>query len=765
MPHEEHDHLSLLYDIGELAAAMRANLDVSQLLNRVLDKVSEHLKAEVCSIYLFDEAARELVLKATKGLNPEAVEKVRMACGAGLVGATMAAVEPICEGDAPLNPRFKYFEEAREDAFRSFLAVPIQLGEMRIGVMVVEHSQPDYFDAGDVRALRAVALQLAGVLENARLVMNLKGHAGGAVTGEPLTSGFVKGQAASPGIAYGPVVVFDRSHVRLLEKAGAFTGTEDDFHRAMALTNHQLEQLQEKIAERLPESAAMIFSAHFMILKDVQFGGRILDLIRGGAPSTQAVREVAQHYIRLFGSSTNAYLQDKVKDIEDLAGRILKNLAGHSWDEQGLYHRQIVIAPELYPSEVLKFAAEGVAGIVLTRGGVSSHVSILARSLSVPLIIADYPGLLLVEQETPVLMDAELGNVYINPDHEIVERFETRNQARRAAAAHAPTMLPETLTRDGQRVYVRANINLLSELETAVKLKADGIGLYRTEFPFLIRTAFPSEEDEYGVYRRLCDGMQGGVVTFRTLDIGGDKLPSYWENAGEPNPQLGLRSIRFSLSHPEQFRQQLRAILRAGADTPALRIMFPMIMSLDEFYQVRTILDDILRALAAAGTPHHARPALGVMIEVPAMVEIIDDLAGAADFLSIGTNDLVQYLLGVDRMNALVAYAYRPEHPAVLRTLKRLSDAALKAGRELSVCGEMANDRDLMPFLLGVGIRSLSVDPHHLPALQRQIGALTEHSARTYAERLLAEPSLEGIHAVMASDLHPLNNFMKEDTA
>ena len=557
-------------------------------------------------------------------------------------------------------------------------------------------------------------------------------------------------------------MVFDRSHVRLLEKAAAITGTEEDFRRAMDLTQHQLEQLQEKIAERLPESAALIFSAHFMILKDDQFTGRILDLIRGGTPAAQAVREVGQHYINLFGASTNAYLKEKVKDIEDLAGRLLKNLAGQSWDDQGLYERQVVLATDLYPSEVLRFAAEGVAGIVLTSGGVSSHVSILARSLSIPLIIAGYTGLLAVKQDTPVLMDAELGNIYINPDREVVARFEVRNQARKTAAAHARRMRPETRTRDGQRVILRANINLLSELETARELKADGIGLYRTEFPFLIRTAFPSEEDEYKVYKRLCDSMPGRVVTLRTLDIGGDKLPSYWENTGEPNPQLGLRSIRFSLAHPEQFRQQLRAILRAGADTRQLRIMFPMIAALDEFVQVKIILDDILRRLAEEGTPHHASPALGVMIEVPAVVEIIDDLAVAADFLSIGTNDLVQYLLGVDRMNAQVAYAYRPEHPAVLRTLKRLSDAARKAGKEISVCGEMANDRDLMPFLLGIGIQGLSVDPHHLPGLQRRIGTITTAGAQAYAERLLAQPSLEGVHAVMDSDFHPLKKFFQE---
>jgi phosphotransferase system, enzyme I, PtsP len=738
-------------------------MDIPRLLESVLAKIAEHLKAEVCSVYLYDEETRELVLKATKGLNPEAVEKVRMACGTGLVGATLEGMEPICEGDAPRNPRFKYFEEAQEEAFRSFLSVPIQLGEMRIGVLVVQHSEPDYFDISDVRTLRAVALQLAGVLENARLVMNLKQKDGltpNTVTAEP---GFVKGQAASPGFAYGPAVVFDRSHARLLEKASTFTGTEADFHRAMALTNHQLEQLQERIAARLPESAAMIFSAHFMMLKDAQFAGRILELIRGGAPAAQAVREVAQHYINLFGASAAPYLQDKVKDIEDLAGRILKNLAGQSWEDQGLYERQIVIAPALYPSEIIKFAAEGVAGIVLTSGGVNSHVSILARSLSIPLVIASYTGLQAIAQDTLVLLDAELGNIYINPDSAVVARFEVRNKARQAATSHAQGMRSETHTQDGQRVHLRANINLLSEMETAQELKAEGIGLYRTEFPFLIRSNFPSEEDEYKVYKRLCDGMRGRLLTFRTLDIGGDKLPSYWESGAEPNPQLGLRSIRFSLRHPDQFHQQLRAILRAGADTEELRIMFPMISSLDEFTQVRRIVEGILDALKQEGLAHHLSPALGAMIEVPAIVEIIDDLAAAADFLSIGTNDLVQYLLGVDRMNEQVAYAYRPEHPAVLRTLKRLSVAALKAGKELSVCGEMANDTDLLPFLLGIGIRCISVDPHHLPEIQRHIGAITIIAAQAYAERLLAEPSLQGVNALMHSDLNPLRDNRAED--
>ncbi len=752
MRNTDRDHLSLLYDIGELSGLIRGSTDIPNLLDRTLAMISERLQAEVCSIYLYDENTHELVLKGTKGLNPEAVEKVRMAYGTGLVGATLAGLEPIIEGDAPRSPRFKYFAEAHEDAFRSFLSVPIQRGEVQIGVLVVQHSTPDYFDTTDIRTLRAVASQLAGVLENVRLLMDL-GREGIADHAVKADLGFVKGQAASPGFAYGPAVVFDRSHVRLLDTVDLPDATEADFHRAVAATARQLEHLQERIAERLPESASLIFSAHFLMLKDAQFTDRIVTKIHAGTAVSRAVREVARHYIDLFGTSPHLYLREKAKDIEDLTGRILKNLAGQSWEDRGLYERRVVISPTLYPSEVLKFAAEDAAGIVLTEGGVTSHVAILARTLGLPLIIASRPELLSLPQDTPILMDAELGNVYVDPGGDVVERFRSSDQARQAAASHAATMLPETRTRDGVRIHLRANINLLSEVPIAWELKAEGIGLYRTEFPFLVRSSFPAEEEEYRIYRRLCEGMSGRPVIFRTLDIGGEKLPAYWEIAREPNPQLGLRSIRFSLRHPEQFVQQVRAILRAGADTAQLGIMFPMLTSLDEFTRARELVADSLHALERERLPHHRTPALGAMIEVPAVVEIIDELAAAADFLSIGTNDFIQYLLGVDRMNDQVAYAYRPEHPSVLRGLRRIADAARRAGKDLGVCGEMAFDRDLMPFLIGIGIRALSVDPHHLPALQRQIGALSLGEAEAYAARLLAEPTLAGIQTMIGGSI------------
>jgi phosphoenolpyruvate-protein kinase (PTS system EI component) len=326
-------------------------------------------------------------------------------------------------------------------------------------------------------------------------------------------------------------------------------------------TTEQLETLQQRCASRLPESAALIFAAHFMILKDEKFVSRMKTLIRSGAPATQAIRDVAGHYIRLFEASPHPYIREKVSDIEDLAGRLMGNLNPSAADGDTVEHGNIVIAQELYPSEMLKLSAEGVAGIVLTNGGVTSHVAILARALKIPMVIVDAADLFRLPDETVVLVDGDMGNVYVDPSNTIIRRFETRNQARLQIRREKNAVRFGTArTADGTRVDLLANINLLSELPLAQEMGAQGVGLYRTEFPFLIRPAFPSETEQYLVYRQVVEAMGSLPVTFRTLDIGGEKTLSYTDTADEPNPELGMRSIRFSLAYRDIFENQVRAI-------------------------------------------------------------------------------------------------------------------------------------------------------------------------------------------------------------
>ncbi len=744
------DHLSMLCDIGDLASLLAGSEDIEGFLQGAAAMISRHMASDVCSIYLYDAKAGELTLKATVGLAPDAVGKVRMLPGEGLVGATFQENLPILEACASKNPRFKYFEEANEDRFESFLAVPIRRGVQKIGVLVVQQELRDHFNDADRRALQATAAQLAGAIENARLLMNL--HRAGNEGAAPDAFRFLKGESASGGFAFAGATVFRRMHAAILEDAGAPEGVYslDDFRRAVRDASAQLMALQKGLSERLPEGASLIFMAHFMILKDPRFIGRIEALIREGAPPPEAVKTVARHYMDVFRSSPHPSIREKATDIEDLAARILKNLLRSSRADAGKTMDCIVVAGDLYPSEILKFATEEVKGIILMSGGVTSHTAILARSMKIPMVIvADHPELLNIPEGVPILLDADIGNVYIRPTDKIIRKFEARAVAGEQSALAGDSISPVTRTADGRRIRLMANINLLSELAVARDLKAEGVGLYRTEFPFLIRPTFPSEEEQVLIYKRLYDEMPDRDITIRTLDLGGDKVATYADLSGCRNPELGLRSIRFSFFNRDLFEQQIRAILRAAAGAEAARIMFPMISSLDEFREARQTVFDCIRALEKEGLPCHAAPAVGMMAELPSVLEIFDALAAEADFFAVGANDFVQYMLAVDRSDEKVGAYYLPFHPSVLRSLARIADIARRRGKEVSVCGEMAHDRTLIPFLVGVGVRSFSVDPQFLGEIQKTISGLDSAAVERFAQRLLAEDTVAGVKAAL----------------
>ncbi len=749
---EKHsDHLNLLCDISDLNDLLISSYTVDDFLKRAVEMVARYLDADVCSIYLHDEPTGELYLAATTGLNPAAVGNVRMKVGEGIVGHCVESLKPVCEGRALLNPHFKYFEDIDEERFKSFMVVPIHRGAVKIGAIVVQHERPDIFEETEILALRAASSQLASSIENARLLMEVnrgKGiiPAGGAgQSGDP-----IRGKVASEGYAYAPATAF-RKHAHL-SLSGPFQDdglTLDDFQKAIDATAEQLQSLQTEFAKRLPESASLIFTTHFMMLKDESFVGRMAELIEQGTPPMNAVSQISGRYTSLFLSSSHEYIREKSNDVEDLTMRILRNLRKKDHAGAAFGNKRIVIASQLYPSDILKLAANDTQGIIMAGGGTTAHISILSRSLHLPLLIVDRPELLNLEEDTPVLMDAYIGNMYINPPVRVVKQFHTRESTRHTARQKSKKLKSVTGTKDKVRVGLMANINLLSEISLAKELKAEGVGLYRSEFPFLIRSDFPSETEQYLVYKRLFDEMKGRTVTIRTLDVGGEKVLSYLDTPPEANPELGLRSIRFSLDNREVFETQIRAILRAAAGAKDARIMFPMISSLDEFLEAKAIVLDCIEGLSRESLPFNPRPSIGMMVELPSLLDIMDDLAEVSDFFAIGTNDFIQYMLAVDRSNQRVARYYAAHHPAVLRALSRVVRAAKKKDKDISVCGEMAHETIHLPFLLGIGIRRLSVDPQFLPALQEGISRISIPDAEKYAEALLAQSSLKGIQTVM----------------
>jgi len=749
----EKNHLGLLCDIGELNALFAGSDNISTFLQQIVIMVAKHINADVCSIYLFDDETEELVLKATLGLNTKSVGKTRLKLGEGLVGLAVKEMRPICEEVASKNPHFKSIPGINEESYESFLVVPIQRGIENIGALVVQRKADNCFSDNDIMALKAITSQLAGAIENTRMLMTLHGKRKDKKSSVSRTSNlkFIKAEAASEGIAFAQVTVIDQGRLYQCLKDHEYTKeySLDEFTSAVKKTEHELEQLQADVEEKVAGLASLIFGAHILMILDMEFTGSMIKRIKNGSNPPVAILSVANKYIEKFSTSESAYIREKAKDVEDVARRLLDNLVGETSEIVMNRKNRIVIAEDLYPSDMLRLSSEGVSGIILVSGGVTSHISILARSLQIPLVIADEMQLKRVPDNTPVLLDAEFGNIYINPEKEIIRKLKQRKKALAKASKQGKKVQPKTLTKDGKRISLQANINLNLDVKLAKEFKSEGIGLYRTEFSFMIRSNFPTEEEQMVIYSSIIDMMRTKPINIRTLDIGGEKVLDYYDSVKEANPTLGMRSIRFSLSHKDLFHQQLRAILRSGAKASDLRITFPMISSVDEFIEARESVFQCVASLEKSGSSHFATPKIGVMIETPAVIGVIDKLAQISDFLCIGTNDFIQYMLAVDRNNAMVASYYIPHHPSILRSLKRIASAAIKHGKEVSVCGEMAHEERYIPFLVGIGIGILSIDPKYTPRVQNLISQLSLSECEHRASLILGKTKISDVEKLL----------------
>lgn len=734
------DHAKLICDVGELSDIFHDTSSMEAFLQKIVELIAEHMSADVCSIYLYYEEHDELVLKATKGLKPSSVNNVKMKLGEGLTGKALKELRPICEAQARNNPNFRFFPGIGEERYESFLAVPMVRGNIRIGAIVVQSEKCNYFTKDDIYVFRAITSQLVNTVETAKLLMSFNEAKKAASSPLPvLDIKLVKGRVGSEGVSFSPAIVVTENLTELTRYLSlAYKGfTLDDFHRAVEMAEEQLADLQNQVEAMMYDVASLIFTSQILMLKDQSFINGIVSLIEKGETPVHAIVQVVEGYVKKFGLINDAYLREKIHDVKDVGRRILENLAGES-DTHYDYAEKVVIAHELLPSDALELYSQRVKGIIVLSGGVTSHLSILARSLGIPLVIADEPRLMILEAGTPVLLDAVMGNIHVNPHKAVVENVFGREDLNKNMESLKTLVKSEPKTKDSVAVNLFANINLLGDVKAACEFNAKGVGLYRTEFPFIMRSNFPSEEEQYQIYRRLLEGMGGKEVTFRTLDIGGDKVLSYYNNGREENPFLGLRSIRFSLRHQDIFEQQIRAILRAGVGH-TISIMFPMISSVDEFRQAKGIVAECSRKLKKEKKDCHPGPKVGIMIELPSVLEIIDELSQEVCFLSVGTNDLIQYLLAVDRTNEKVADMYVPHHPSVLRALNKIVSAAERFKKNVSICGDMAHHAKYLEFFIGIGVRNFSVDPRYLPRMHQQIGEISQKACTAFAQNLLSK--------------------------
>lgn len=740
--------LEILYRIVQEVNAAR---DLGQALNIIVDRVAAATVSDVCSVYLLTEDHAELTLMATRGLNPDAAGRVRLRLHEGLVGLIAEREEPINLGDPELHPRFRYFPETGEERFHAFLGVPIIHYRQLLGVLVVQRQERRRFDDDEVAFMVTVAAQLAGVIAYAQAVGGIDALQGRrAWRNRPLTG--VPG-ATGVAIGIGRVIYAPTDFAAILDRIPENVEQEEEtFLGAVRSVRKELTELGERLSGSVPDSEHMLFDVYVHILDGNTLVEETLRRIRAGQGAVGAVRDAIAEQVRLFDEMEDPYLRERASDIRDIGRRLLMQLSAANEDTRSIPERTVLVGHEINATQLAEIPRDRLAGVVAATGSVNSHVAILARALGIPAVmgVTDLKAAQLEGRE--LIVDGYTGRVYAQPTRAVRREYRRlmREDAQISERLKGLQSLPaETL--DGVNVRLYVNTGLISDVNPSLEIGCDGVGLHRTEFPFMIRDRFPGEEEQVRLYREVLQAYAPRSVTLRTLDIGGDKMLPYFP-IGDEYPLLGWRGIRVTLDHPEIFLTQLRAMLRADIGLGNLQIMFPMISRLEEAEEAVSLVQRARKQLHEDGLEVN-NPKLGAMIEVPAAVYQADSLAYRLDFLSIGSNDLAQYLLAVDRNNPRVAALYDELHPAVLRAVSSVAEIGCRANVPVCVCGEMAANPGIAPLLLAMRVHGLSMSSASLLRVKWVIRSFSFHEARELLEQAVSMEYPEEVRALVRNAL------------
>lgn len=700
----------------------------------VVREVKQAIGADVCSVYLTDAARREHVLMATDGLPPDSVGRVRIPLHRGLIGRAAERADIVNLDDAHTHACYLAITDSGEEPFHSFLGVPIIQHRRVLGVLVLRRRMPHRFDDDEVTFVVTLAVQLAAAIALAR------GSGELARLQQPgLPNHFLEGIAAAPGVGIGTgfVVYVPADLDAVPDKPAADPEAEVRvFRGAVTGVAEDIACLAERMGGTLRDEDQALFDAWRLMLESESFVADTVQRIRAGSWAQGALRATVAELLAEFDRVDDPYLRERGADVRDLGRQVLLRLQRGAAPQADYPAQTLLVGDEISAMEIAAVPRPSLAGIVSRRGSASSHVAILARGMGVPAAV----GVL----ELPVsrldgcsmIVDGYRGRVYVEPSTTVAAEYRRLAAQERAFSAELEALrgLPSETT-DGFALPLYLNTGLVVEQRPLGIDESAGVGLYRTELPFMVRDRFPAEETQRRHYRQVLATFAPRPVTIRTLDVGGDKPLPYFP-VQESNPFLGWRGIRITRDHPEIFMTQVRAMLRAAVGLDNLQILLPMITSVDELDDA---LDSIQRACDELQEEGHAvrLPPVGVMIEVPAAVYQADVLARRVSFLSVGTNDLTQYLLAVDRNNARVAALYDELHPAVLRALTQVTDAARAHGREVTVCGELAGDPRATPLLLGLGVHSLSMGAGSLLRVKGVVRSISRTRARELLGRAL----------------------------
>jgi len=731
--------------LQRLRDLMASTGEVQQRLDQVVRLIAGNMVAEVCSVYVM-RAGEVLELFASEGLKPEAVHKTRLQVGEGIVGDIAAHARPLALADAQSHPNFAYRPETGEEIYQSLMGVPILRGGRVLGVLVIQNRTSRSYTEEEVETLQTIAMVLAELVAGGEVVNadELSPADGNALLPLRLT-----GVTFNPGVAIGTVVMHKprpMAHRFVAEDAAA---ERERFAAALEGMHSAIDDLIAATDIAQPGEHREVLETFRLIAEDRGWIGRINEAIRNGLTAEAAVQRVQDETHARMAQITDPYLRERLSDFEDLTNRLLLHLTGQNGQNgqngkggQGgagggiLPEAFVVVARSMGPAELLDYDRDGLRAVLLEEGAAHSHVSIIARALDVPMVGRVSGAIDRIEAGEAVIVDGDNATAFIRPGDDVQAAFmQSIAAARRRRESYAALRDKPTKTRDGVAISLNLNAGLLVDVQHLEDTGAEGIGLYRTEIPFMVRPSFPNIDDQTEIYARALKVAKGRPVVFRTLDVGGDKVLPYVADAEEVNPAMGWRAIRIALDRPAILRQQVRALIHA-AKGQDLAVMFPMIAEVAEFDAAKRI---VMRELARVQKGRRKPPRslkVGAMLEVPALIFQLPALLKRVDFVSVGTNDLLQFLFASDRGNPRIAERYDVLSPPVLSLFRELAEKCDEADVPLTLCGEMGGRPLEAMALIGVGIRRFSMSPAAFGPVKAMILSLHAGGLSDYLAQL-----------------------------
>jgi len=692
-----------------IRAAMAGTESVQERLDGFVQAISKAMRVKVASIYLFRHG-EDLELSATQGLKKSAVHKTRLKPGEGLVGHVALTARPLNLADAPSHPLFSYRPETGEDPYNSFLGVPILRGGRTLGVLVVQSKKARSFNEDEVEDLLTVAMVLAEIIIDDERVGGKKAALKG-ITLAPIKPETVIGKSFANGLVEGHAYLHMPPVAPANMLADNIAAEEIRLEEGVAHLRASVDAMVAGDTAKLSRASKEIYETYRMFAYDRKWVNRLREAVHSGLTAEAAVERVRNEHRARLMKSKDPYLRARLHDLEDLANRLLRALSGEALGpgNKNISDDAIIFAREIGPAELLDYDRDKLRGIVLEEGSASSHTAIICRAIGIPLIGRAEGVLDLIETGDPVLLDGEDGIVYIRPLDTQVSGFTLRKNIRSEMnrAYEAMKFTPAT-TLDGCRISLQLNAGLLVDLPQLDQAGADGIGLFRTEFQFMVSEFMPRLKEQTDLYRKAIEAAGQRPVTFRTLDLGGDKILPYMDPVPEENPAIGWRAIRIALDRPGLMRYQIRALVAAGAGH-LLRVMFPMVTTVDEFIEARKLFDREVDRAKKLGHELPQKIEVGVMLETPALAWQINPICDHADFVSVGANDLMQFFFAADRDNARVSDRYDPLHPAAISIMKFVADGCRRNDVPVSVCGAIAGRPLEAITLVAMGYDQLSM--------------------------------------------------------